>query len=76
MYSQNFYYLNVFENAFLFFKHNLKRIYNCDYLTFWEYTEYKLEDNMKDLIERLNKGEALTDSDKEALKNEIIKFKG
>lgn len=51
MYSQNFYYLNVFENAFLFFKHNLKRIYNCDYLTFLEYTEYKLEDNMKDLIE-------------------------
>jgi len=26
MYSQNFYYLNVFENAFLFFKHNLKRM--------------------------------------------------
>ena len=32
--------------------------------------------NMGELAERLNRGEALTDSDKEALKSELIKFKG
>ena len=34
------------------------------------------EANMPQLIERLNSGEALSDEDKNALKNEFIKFKG
>ncbi|RAI15550.1 MAG: F0F1 ATP synthase subunit alpha [Candidatus Melainabacteria bacterium] len=71
--------LSVAEQVSILFAANeglLDDIENKDIQQFKQdwFTYYNA--NMKDLIERLNKGEALTDSDKEALKNEIIKFKG
>ena len=71
--------LSVAEQVSILFAANeglLDDIENKDIQQFKQdwFTYYNA--NMKDLIERLNKGEALTDSDKEALKYEIIKFKG
>ncbi len=71
--------LSVAEQVSILFAANeglLDDIENKDIQQFKQdwFTYYNA--NMKDLIERLNKGEALTNSDKEALKNEIIKFKG
>ena len=43
--------IRTYLKMLLCFKHALNQIYNCDYFIFREYIEYKLEDNMKDLIE-------------------------